>query len=160
MSPLGTLLVARARHSFGGIDCRKCSIAGNSSTGSNSCFSRSVGMLRASFQIHFNTNSATFASFESGMVPFSGNGLTICSSKENNALSKRKLCITSDTLHPHLKTVILRHVAKSRRMIILINRERSFTLLLSLSSVWSSRRVSSSNNPVKFSTCIDSANNG
>ena len=41
ISPQGTLFVARARHSFGGTDCRKCSTAGNSSTGSRRCFSKS-----------------------------------------------------------------------------------------------------------------------
>lgn len=86
MSPLGTLFVARARHSFGGIDCRKCSIAGKSSTGSRSCFSRSEGIFLASFQMHLSTSSATFASFESAAVPLLGNGLTIRRRRVNSAL--------------------------------------------------------------------------
>jgi hypothetical protein len=86
ISPHGTLLLARARHSLGGTDCRKCSTAGNSSTGSKLDLLRSSGIFRASFQMHFSTSSATLASVESGNVPFAGNGLTICSSRANRAL--------------------------------------------------------------------------
>lgn len=77
MSPQGTLFVARARHSFGGTDCKKCSMAGKSSTGSSLSSFKSCGMFLANFQTHFNTNSATFDSCESGKVPCAGKGLTI-----------------------------------------------------------------------------------
>ena len=97
ISPQGTLLVARARHSFGGTDCKKCSTAGNNSTGSRMCFSRSCGIFRASFQTHLRTSSATLASCESGLVPFAGNGLTIRRSKANSALG---------TEHQRRRTVI------------------------------------------------------
>ena len=96
MSPHGTLFVALARHSLGGTDCRKCSIAGKSSTGSRSFFSRSCGMFRASFQTHFSTSSATLASCESGEVPLLGNGLTICKSNVNRALKDEYQYIESD----------------------------------------------------------------
>lgn len=91
MSPHGTLLVALARHSFGGTDCRKCSMAGNNSTGSNTCFSRSCGMFLANFQIHFSTSSATLKSCESADAPLVGNGLTIWSNKLNKALRYHRI---------------------------------------------------------------------
>ena len=87
MSPHGTLLVARARHSLGGIDWRKCSIAGNNSTGSKCDSARSCGMFLANFQIHLSTSSATFDSFESGRTPLLGKGLTICKSNAKRALN-------------------------------------------------------------------------
>ncbi len=43
-------------------------------------------MFLANFQTHFSTNSATFASWESTLVPLAGNGLTILSRSANNAL--------------------------------------------------------------------------
>lgn len=43
-------------------------------------------MFLANFQTHFSTNSATLASWESTLVPFAGNGLTILSKSANNAL--------------------------------------------------------------------------
>jgi hypothetical protein len=86
MSPQGTLLVALARQSLGGIACKHLSIAGKNSAGSSNCLSRSLGRFLASFQMHFKTSSATFASCESGVVRLLGNGLTILSSSENNDL--------------------------------------------------------------------------
>ena len=88
MSPQGTLLVALARHSFGGTDWRKCSIAGNNSTGSRACFSRSWGMFLANFQMHLRTSSATLNSLESAVVPSEGNGLTIWSRRLKSALKR------------------------------------------------------------------------
>lgn len=96
MSPQGTLFVALARHSFGGTDCRKCSMAGNNSTGSRRFLSRSCGILRANFHTHFSTSSATFASCESDDVPLAGNGLTIWSSSENSALLGRQCMLIDD----------------------------------------------------------------
>ena len=93
MSPQGTLLVARARHSLGGTDCKKCSMAGNNSTGSSFCSSRSCGIPRASFHMHFSTSSATFASLESGAVPLLGKGFTTCSNNTKSDLCKLiKIC--------------------------------------------------------------------
>lgn len=86
ISPQGILLVARARHSFGGTDCRKCSMDGNNSTGSSACFSRSWGMFLASFQMHLRTSSATLNSLESVVVPLLGNGLTIWSRRLKSPL--------------------------------------------------------------------------
>lgn len=86
MSPQGTLLVARARHSLGGTDCRKCSMAGNSSTGSRCRLLRSSGILLASFHTHLSTNSAILDSLESGKVPLLGNGLTIRNKSVKSAL--------------------------------------------------------------------------
>ena len=86
ISPHGTLFVARARHSLGGTDCKKCSMAGKSSTGSNFVSLRSCGMFRANFQIHFSTNSATLASSAPGSVPLLGNGFTICNRRAKRAL--------------------------------------------------------------------------
>lgn len=137
ISPLGTLFVARARHSFGGIDCKKCSIAGKSSTGSSSSLSRSDGMFRASFQIHFSTSSAILASLASGSVALLGKGFTICRRRVNSDLkrSQYKDVELKGKESLYRTTVIRRHVANNLRMIMLINRDRSLTLLLGLSSV-------------------------
>ena len=161
ISPAGTLFVALARHSLGGTDCKKCSMAGKSSEGSNKCFSRSPGIFRANFQTHFSTNSATLASRESGCVPFDGNGLTTCNRRPNKALTRND----QPELPPrrtltHRKTTMRRPVANSRRIIMLINRERSFTFESWLSSVWSNRDVNSSNKAVTISTVSDSASMG
>jgi hypothetical protein len=91
ISPHGTLLVALARHSFGGTDCKKCSIAGNNSTGSRCCSLRSCGMFLANFQTHFSTSSATLDSLDSGVVPLLGNGFTICKSREKRALHTTRI---------------------------------------------------------------------
>jgi hypothetical protein len=88
ISPQGTLFVARARHSFGGTDCKKCSMAGKSSTGSSLSSFRSCGMFLANFQTHFSTNSATLASCDSGKVPLEGKGLTICKSRAKRDLAQ------------------------------------------------------------------------
>lgn len=61
-------------------------MAGNNSTGSNSCSLRSCGIFLASFQTHFKTSSATFDSLESDNVPLLGKGFTICKSNANSAL--------------------------------------------------------------------------
>ena len=159
MSPHGTLLVARARHSFGGTDCKKCSMAGNNSTGSRCCSLRSCGMFLANFQTHFNTSSATFDSLESGVVPLLGNGFTICRSKEKRALHavKNYYCFKIYQETAYRKIDILLPVANNRRMIILMNRDKSFTFLTRLSSVSRSRIVNSSSNEVRISTVKDSA---
>ena len=61
-------------------------MAGNSSVGSSACDFKSSGILRASFQMHLRTSSAALASRDSVVVPFTGNGLTIRSSRRNSAL--------------------------------------------------------------------------
>ncbi len=158
ISPHGTLFVARARHSFGGTDCRKCSTAGNSSTGSRICFSRSCGIFLASFQTHLRTSSATLASCESGLVPFAGKGFTILNNRANKALCATSMMTSDSSRVPaYRKMDILLPVANKRRMIILMNRDRSLTLPSGLLSVCSRRSVSSSSKEVKISTVSDSA---
>jgi hypothetical protein len=61
-------------------------MAGNSSIGSSACDFKSSGILRASFQMHLRTSSATLASRDSVLVPFTGNGLTVWSRRRNRAL--------------------------------------------------------------------------
>lgn len=158
ISPQGTPLVALARHSLGGIDWRKCSIAGKSSTGSIFPSFKSCGIFLASFHMHLRTNSATFESFESGRVPLAGKGFTICSNKANSALNDELGQIMPKTIDDtHRKMDILLPVAKSRRIIIFMNLERSFTLVMLLSSVSRRRTVNSSSSDVNMSTVSDSA---
>lgn len=89
ISPQGTLFVARARHSLGGTDCKKCSMAGNNSTGSKRESPRSCGIFLANFHTHFKTNSATLDSLESGRVPLLGKGFTICNRSAKRALESK-----------------------------------------------------------------------
>lgn len=160
ISPQGTLFVARARHSFGGTDCKKCSTAGNNSTGSSRCSPRSCGIFLANFQIHFSTNSATFASLESGEVPFVGKGFTIWSSSANRALMLRQGVEGLELSKTYRNIDIRLPVANSRKMIMLMNLDKSFTFFTGLSSVSSNLSVSSSSREVSVSTVNDSARKG
>lgn len=135
-------------------------MAGNNSTGSRACFSRSWGILLANFQMHLRTSSATLNSLESAVVPLAGNGLTIWSKRLKSAL---KLCSEwrcRRLEECYLNTDIRRAVANRRRTIILMNLDRSFNWLSLLLSVSRSRRVNSSKSEVRMSTVRDSARKG
>ena len=159
MSPTGILFWARCRHSLGGIDCRNCSMAGKSSTASRVPLASSCGRLRAIFQTHFRTSSASFASFDPIVVPLGGKGFVICSNKANSALLYQVDLISPNerSCRAYRKIDIRLPVANIRRTIILMKRERSLTLGSSLSSVCSSRVVNSSSKDVRISTVKDSA---
>lgn len=68
---------------------------------------------------------------------------------------KSRLC--NQEHPPYLKIDIFLPVANKRKMIMLINLERSLTFLTELSSVSNRRKVSSSSNDVRISTVNDSA---
>jgi hypothetical protein len=119
-------------------------------------------MFLANFQTHFSTNSATLASCDSGKVPLEGKGLTICKSRAKRDLAQAMVndfMIKKYEHSAHRKIDILRPVANSRKIIILMNRDKSFTFVMLLSSVSSNRRVSSSKSDVRISTVSDSARN-
>lgn len=60
-------------------------------------------------------------------------------------------------LKEHLNIDIRLPVANSRRIIMLMNRDKSFTFLMGLSSVSRRRRVNSSKSELRMSTVKDSA---
>jgi hypothetical protein len=134
-------------------------MAGNSSTASSERFSRSWGMFRASFQMHLRTSSAILASFASGGVPREGKGFTSVRRRANNELEHDQTRVRHRHGNAYRKTDIRRAVENMRRMIMLMNRDRSLTWLFGLSSVSSKRRVNSCSRDVMTSTVKDSARN-
>jgi len=160
MSPHGTLLAARDRQSFGGTDCRECSIAGKTSTASRQPLSRSLGILRASFQMHLRTSSATLASCDSGCILFPGKGLTIFKSSANKALEQIRLLSIARCIDgiAHRNTDIRLAEPNTFKIIRLMNLEISLTFVSELSSVWSSCNVSSSRRVIIVAIVSDSAN--
>lgn len=94
-------------------------------------------------------------------MPFAGKGLTICKRSAKRELIQDYVSkpLEQYANGTHRKIDIRLPVANRRRMIMLMNLERSLIFLVGLSSVSRSLKVNSSNNDVNISTVRDSARN-